>query len=228
MKKAREKLEQLARVAGGRRIYNWSRLRNKVDQILKEAGVASLWRVDVTPIEPATADPEQKAKFHVRFEVDEEALRRRLATEGKYLLQTSLPAERCAAADVDRHYRSLQRVERAFRHIKSFLEIRPVYHWRRRRIRAHVLICFLAYYLVKKLELELRAQDEMREVELILRRWDQLGLVEVTIEVGAHRRREWQWSLGSNGTLIQAEIASLGWWTEVDSQVRSLRTSLAS
>jgi transposase len=228
MQKAREKLEQLARVAAGRRIYRWTRLRAKAEQILKEAGVAGLWRVEISPLEAGPVDPEQKAKLRLHFEVDQEALRRRMAVEGKYLLQTSLPAERCSARDVDQCYRSLQKVERAFRHIKSFLEIRPVYHWRRRRIRAHVLICFLAYYLVRKMELELRAQGEVREVERILRNWDQLELVEIRVEVGDVHRREWQWSLGKLGTEIQSEIQRLGWWSEVDAQARSLRTTLAS
>ena len=47
-----------------------------------------------------------------------------------------------------RSYKSLARVERAFRCIKTVdLHVRPVYHWLEGRVRAHVLLCMLAYYL---------------------------------------------------------------------------------
>lgn len=38
-------------------------------------------------------------------------------------------------------------VERAFREVKSNLEIRPMYHWTESRIRGHIMVCFLAFYL---------------------------------------------------------------------------------
>ena len=51
-------------------------------------------------------------------------------------------------ADTVSAYKSLARVERAFRCIKTVdLEIRPVYHWASPRVRAHVLLCMLTYYV---------------------------------------------------------------------------------
>ena len=51
-------------------------------------------------------------------------------------------------ADTVRSYKSLSRVERAFRCLKTVdLHIRPVYHWLADRVRAHVFLCMLAYYL---------------------------------------------------------------------------------
>ena len=51
-------------------------------------------------------------------------------------------------ADTVRSYKSLGQVERAFRCIKTVdLNVRPVYHWLEDRVRAHVLLCMLAYYL---------------------------------------------------------------------------------
>ncbi|MEW6524052.1 MAG: hypothetical protein AB1445_10890 [Bacillota bacterium] len=74
-----------------------------------------------------------------------------------------------AAQQVEQSYMQLQLVERAFRNIKSYLQLRPIYHYRRRRVRSHVLICFLAYYLLKKVELELRAKCITQEVAPLLR-----------------------------------------------------------
>ena len=63
-------------------------------------------------------------------------------------LRTSLPAEQADTAATVRSYKSLAQVERAFRCMKTVdLELRPVFHWTAPRVRAHVLLCMLAYYL---------------------------------------------------------------------------------
>ncbi len=63
-------------------------------------------------------------------------------------MRTSLAAEQADAATTVRSYKSLARVERAFRCMKTVdLELRPVFHWTSPRVRAHVLLCMLAYYL---------------------------------------------------------------------------------
>jgi hypothetical protein len=70
------------------------------------------------------------------------------ATDGLYVVRTSLPAERLDDATTVRSYKSLARVERAFRCLKSVaLQVRPVRHWLAERVRAHVFLCMLAYYL---------------------------------------------------------------------------------
>jgi transposase len=70
------------------------------------------------------------------------------ATDGLYVVRTSLPEATLGDADTGRSYKSLARVERAFRCIKTVdLHVRPVYHWLEGRVRAHVFLCMLAYYL---------------------------------------------------------------------------------
>jgi transposase len=70
------------------------------------------------------------------------------ATDGLYVVRTSLPEVVLDDAATVRSYKSLSRVERAFRCVKTVdLQVRPVYHWLEGRVRAHVLLCMLAYYL---------------------------------------------------------------------------------
>ena len=70
------------------------------------------------------------------------------ATDGLYVVRTSLAEAALSDADTVRSYKSLARVERAFRCIKTVdLQVRPVYHWLADRVRAHVFLCMLAYYL---------------------------------------------------------------------------------
>lgn len=82
------------------------------------------------------------------FTRDATAIAAEAALDGIYVLRTNIPAEELKAGDVVRAYKSLARVERAFRSIKTVdLELRPVFHWAAPRVRAHVLLCMLAYYL---------------------------------------------------------------------------------
>ena len=81
--------------------------------------------------------------------------------DGKYLLSTSDDSLR--PEDVALGYKQLLEVERAFRTLKTSLELRPLYHRREDRIRAHVLLCFLALLLVRVAERQTgRTWDQIR------------------------------------------------------------------
>ena len=70
------------------------------------------------------------------------------ALDGFYILRTSLTETDLPAADVVRAYKNLEQAERAFGSLKGpELQIRPIHHHLEDRVRAHVLICMLAYYL---------------------------------------------------------------------------------
>jgi hypothetical protein len=82
------------------------------------------------------------------FAPDAARIEAEAALDGIYVVRTNLPAAHTDAAGVVRAYKSLARVERAFRSLKTVdLELRPVFHWTAPRVRAHVLLCMLAYYL---------------------------------------------------------------------------------
>jgi hypothetical protein len=70
------------------------------------------------------------------------------ATDGIYVVRTSLSATMLDDAVTVRSYKSLALVERAFRCIKTVdLQVRPVHHWLAERVCAHVFLCMLAYYV---------------------------------------------------------------------------------
>jgi hypothetical protein len=93
------------------------------------------------------------ADDHLVFTRRSESIAAEAALDGLYVLRTSVPAERLDAPDVVRAYKRLSRVERAFRSLKSpDLAIRPIRHWTEDRVRAHVFLCLLAYYVRWHLE----------------------------------------------------------------------------
>ena len=70
------------------------------------------------------------------------------ALDGLYIIRTSVKAERMDAPTCVRTYKSLAQVERAFRSIKTMdLKVRPIHHRLENRVRAHIFLCMLAYYV---------------------------------------------------------------------------------
>ena len=70
------------------------------------------------------------------------------ALDGLYMIRTSLPAAQMDAPDCVRSYKSLANVERAFRSLKTVdLKVRPIHHRTADRVRAHIFLCMLAYYV---------------------------------------------------------------------------------
>lgn len=90
------------------------------------------------------------------------------AIDGLYILQTNLVSGRADGQQVVGHYKNLIAVEDAFCQLKSYLEVRPVYHFRPDRVRNHVRICFLAYWLMAHLGQAWRALGEKGEVPRLL------------------------------------------------------------
>ena len=77
-----------------------------------------------------------------------EQIAQEAALDGLYAVRTSLPEETLADEAAVKAYKSLSQVERAFRCLKTVdLHVRPIHHWLEDRVRAHVFLCMLAYYV---------------------------------------------------------------------------------
>jgi transposase len=82
------------------------------------------------------------------FRRNAESIATESALDGLYVIRTSVPAEQMDSAECVRRYKSLAQVERAFRTLKGMdLKIRPIHHRLADRVRAHILLCMLAYYV---------------------------------------------------------------------------------
>ena len=86
---------------------------------------------------------------------DEARIAAEAALDGLYVVRTSVGPERLDAAGVVLAYKGLSHAERAFRAFKLDLAVRPIFHYRERRVRAHLLLCLLAAYVRWHLERDL-------------------------------------------------------------------------
>jgi transposase len=112
-----------------------------------------------------------------RLLIDRAKINAEQRLDGKYLLSTSDPD--LSAEDVALGYKNLLEAERGFRDLKSTLELRPVFHRVERRIRAHVLLCWLALLLIRVAERQ--TGQTWRRIALELQR---LHLVTLTGTTG--------------------------------------------
>jgi len=79
---------------------------------------------------------------------DESKISEESALDGIYVVRTSVQPDVLSSEDAVRAYKDLAKVERAFRSMKTVdLKVRPIYHWLDERIRGHVFLCMLAYYV---------------------------------------------------------------------------------
>jgi hypothetical protein len=90
------------------------------------------------------------------FSLDDGALARAQAMDGKLALVTNVAAQDLDAAQVVQRYKSLADIERSFRVLKSDIQIAPVFHRLPQRIKAHASLCFLALILHRVMRLRLR------------------------------------------------------------------------
>ncbi len=85
---------------------------------------------------------------HFAYRIREDKVAAEAALDGIYVIRTALPKKQMSAAEAVRSYKSLAQVERAFRSLKTVdLKIRPIHHRLEHRVRAHIFLCMLAYYV---------------------------------------------------------------------------------
>jgi transposase len=93
------------------------------------------------------------------FERKHDCIATEAALDGLYIIRTSVPAAQMDDADCVRNYKSLANVERAFRSLKTVdLKVRPIHHRLANRVRSHIFLCMLAYYV------EWHLRDAWREL----------------------------------------------------------------
>jgi transposase len=82
------------------------------------------------------------------FQRKHDSIAAEAALDGLYIIRTSVPVAQMDGADCVRNYKSLANVERAFRSLKTIdLKVRPIHHRLADRVRAHIFLCLLAYYV---------------------------------------------------------------------------------
>ena len=132
-----KKLEEVAKATNRpqRPLNGKDKIGLRVGRIINRHKVAKHFIIDITD-----------TTFSYRR--DNEKIAEEARLDGLYVIRTSVPKDMLGPEETVRAYKDLAKVERAFRCLKTVdLKIRPIYHWIANRVRMHVFLCMLAYYV---------------------------------------------------------------------------------
>jgi transposase len=146
------------------------------------------------------------------FHRKQEEIAQEAALDGIYILRTSVTAAQMNSDDCVRNYKSLAQVERAFRSLKTMdLKIRPIHHRLADRVRAHIFLCMLAYYVewhLRQAWCELLFADEDQPAKLTRDPVAPARRSPAALRKISHRRLDNGATVHSFATLL-AELASI-------------------
>jgi len=173
----------LADIAAYKRATTAEKLGARVGKILAKYKMGKFIQWSIA------ADPQQaKSRQHrLAWSIDAEKVEQEKRFDGCYIITSDVDKDQMKTLEVVRAYKSLTFVERAFRNLKTVqLEIRPVYHKNDERIRSHVFLCMLAYYLQWHMAQRLaplfssdgKGQD---------RRWTLRGVIDCLVQITRNR-----------------------------------------
>lgn len=128
-----------------------------LDKILARVDAGKLSGQDVIGVRVGKVINQYKVAKHFELSISDTAvswarkphsIAAEAALDGIYIVRTSVPAAQMDAPECVRSYKSLANVERAFKSMKTIdLKVRPIHHRLAERVRAHILLCMLAYYV---------------------------------------------------------------------------------
>jgi transposase len=130
-----KELDQVCAMVDRGRLKGEDKIGLRVGKVINKYKVAKHFILEIQP-------------RHFAYLLDEDKITAEAALDGLYVIRTSLDQQRISAAQAVRSYKQLSRVERAFRSMKTVdLQVRPIRHHLEGRVRAHILLCVLAYYV---------------------------------------------------------------------------------
>ncbi len=129
------KLAELSRKIDKGRLHGQDEIGVRVGKVINKYKVGKHFKLDIRDND-------------FSFEINHDKVKKEATLDGIYIIRTSLPKERMDADETVRSYKLLSQAERAFRSFKTVdLMVRPIRHRLEARVRAHIFLCMLAYYV---------------------------------------------------------------------------------
>lgn len=170
--------EQLEKIANYKHSTTVAVLGSRVGKVLNKynTGKYITWEIK-------TDREEEKSRNHkVTWKINQTAIEQSQRLDGCYIITSDVPSQDMTAQEIVESYKKLILVEKAFRNLKTVhLEIRPIYHKKDDRIRAHVFLCMLAYYVQWHMHQRLSSLAE--EASGKDRRWTFINMIETLKQI---------------------------------------------
>lgn len=123
--------------------------------------------------------------FTLEYSLNKEKIESDQRLDGTFVIQTN--EQGYEGEKLVKIYKNLNKVETAFRIIKNDLDIRPMYHWKEERVKGHVYICVLSYFVIMAIEYIAQQKKVQKSARKLLRELHKIGLVEINLPSGIKR-----------------------------------------
>jgi len=156
--KTEEKLQAIQNTIENKNISGQDEIGLRVGKVINKFKVGKLFKLHIKDV-------------GFTYSIDQEKLSQETRLDGIYVIRTGLSKKEMSGSEAVISYKQLCNVERAFRSLKTVdLKIRPIYHYADDRVKAHIVLCMLAYYVawhMKESWRELLFSDEEIDAKLI-------------------------------------------------------------
>ena len=204
-KRRRKVYEELKKIRQSPQNKDDKKLYHRAMRVLEKYEQTAFWDITLEQLSIQENEKRYKLNFHLNRNI--------VIAHDKighyYLLQTDLNTEQITDKQVMENYKSLMSVEKSFRDIKSQIEVRPIRHWKERRIKAHIYLCYLSLWLSKYIENKWKQRNITTEVGLTLEEWDQQLLLCEKIDPQGNMT-EVKWNKGKNARAVKQQIEKYG------------------
>ena len=204
-KRRRRAYDELIKIQESPQNKNDKKLYHRAMRVLEKYEQTHFWKIDIIKI----SSKEKTQRYRLDIYLNRQTVIKHDKLGHFYILQTDMDEAQMSKEQIVSSYKSLIRVEKSFRDIKSHIKIRPIRHRRERRIKGHIYLCYLSLWLSKYIENQWNERSVNTEVGPTLLQWDQqLVMCE---KIDQHRNMvEVKWNKGNNARQTANEIEMYG------------------
>jgi len=181
--KTKNKLDAIFTSIAEKKLKNKEIIGKRVNSCIKKWNVGYLFDIEYE-------------ESYLSYEINKEKLDKARLLDGCYVLTTNLSTEEISKEGIVEKYRDLQKVEQAFKSIKTTdIFLRPIRHWNEARVKGHVFVCMLAYMVIweakQRLKEYLKNDKQPDSVSTIREIWNSLNQISIgTIDIAGKERHQ--------------------------------------
>lgn len=203
----RKAYQALLKVQASPQNKNKEKLYHRAMKALEKYNQTPFWEIEVKSL--PNKGKKSQARFRLTFKINRDQVKLYNQIGHYYLLQTNLDKQTYPAQQIHQNYKGLYRIERCFRELKSSLDIRPIRHWKEKRIKAHIYLSYLSLWLLKYIESQWREKKITSDVKITLTAWnDRLKLCQLLDQ--NNNQVNLKWNQGENARQTIKEIEAYG------------------
>lgn len=167
IEKTKKELQKINKSISDGNLKDHHKILVRADKIISKNKVKKFF--EITELEDGKFD----------YKINNDKLNKVAKYDGLFVITTTYKNGDCF--DILSQYKNLRKIEKAFHHIKNYIELRPIYHYKENRVKAHVFICFLSYLLLQTLERKLKDIDSGYSASKFIEKAKKISMATITV-----------------------------------------------